>query len=149
MRGLILGLSLFLGAACGDSGGDSDAANNGANGNNGGDNNGNNGEPIPMGPFESLEERPCPPDSVLSYNNLGGPLLLNWCAGCHSEALTEDARAGATLGVDFDTIEDIRNHADRIWARAGDQNMSMPPAGGPPAADRTLLGEWLACGAPE
>jgi hypothetical protein len=32
--------------------------------------------------------------------------------------------------------------------RAADQNATMPPAGAPGEDERTLLGEWLACGAP-
>ena len=159
---LLLAVDLL---GCGDSTdpGPNNGGNNGQNNGNNGQNNGNNGqnngnngnsgqdngEPLPMGPFDSLAERPCPPDSVLTYDNFGGPFVLNWCAGCHSAGLPQDARAGATVGVDFDTIDDIRAQSDRMWARAGDQNATMPPSGGPPASDRTLLGEWLACGAPE
>jgi hypothetical protein len=42
----------------------------------------------------------------------------------------------------------IRAQAARIWARSGDHNMTMPPVGGPEDEDRSMLGEWLACGAP-
>lgn len=100
------------------------------------------------GPWASLAERPCPEDSSLSYESFGGPFMLNWCNGCHSADLPEGMRQNAPLGVDFNTLEDIRRQADRIWARSGDQNATMPPVGGPPAEERALLGEWLACGAP-
>jgi len=58
-----------------------------------------------------------------------------------------DQRASAPLGMNFDTLEQIRDHSDRIWTRAGD---SATPCshGGPPASTRAELGEWLACGAP-
>ncbi len=157
-----LAVSLAAVFACGDdetsgsnngfvaNNGGNNGGNNGNNGDNGDNgNNGNNGEAEPVGPFDSFDERPCPDSSVLTYDNFGGPFVLNWCAGCHSVALEADVRAGATVGVDFDTVEDIRTHAERMWARSADQNMTMPPTGGPPAADRVLLGEWLACGAPE
>lgn len=146
--------ALLLLCACGDDGDDSGnngfVDNNGTNnGENNGTNNGQNNGEVPMGPFDSFAERPCPPDSVLTHDNFGGPFMLNWCTGCHSSALEGPDRAGATVGIDFDTIEGIRDHSERIWARSGDQNATMPPAGGPPEMDRALLGEWLACGAPD
>ncbi|MEE9386101.1 MAG: hypothetical protein V3V08_22035, partial [Nannocystaceae bacterium] len=60
----------------------------------------------------------------------------------------EGMRQGAPVDVVFDTVGAVRARAERIWARAGDQNSTMPPAGPAGDAERTLLGEWLACGAP-
>jgi hypothetical protein len=100
------------------------------------------------GPYEHLDERPCPDDSPLTVINFGAPFMLSHCTGCHHSALGEDERAGAPPGVDFDDLSGVRSHADRIWARAADQNATMPPLGGPAQDDRTRLGEWLACGAP-
>ena len=100
------------------------------------------------GPWSSLKERPCPEDSFLTYDAFGGPFMITWCNGCHSVDLPDGMRQGASLGVDFDTVEDIRRHATRIWARSGDDNITMPPIGGPDEDERALLGEWLACGAP-
>jgi hypothetical protein len=100
------------------------------------------------GPWSSFEERPCPPDSILDFHNLGGPYLLDHCRGCHSGALPADMRQGAPLGVDFDSLDDVRQWAPRIWARAADDNATMPPVGVPGAEERALFGEWLACGAP-
>jgi hypothetical protein len=38
---------------------------------------------------------------------------------------------------------------DRIFARAAGDNTSMPPGpDDPPEAERAMLAEWLACGAP-
>jgi hypothetical protein len=98
--------------------------------------------------WASLDERPCPDDSALSSENFGGPFLLTHCTGCHHSSLGEAERAGAPVGVDFDSLDDVRARADRIWARAADHNTSMPPAGGPAPDERVRLGEWLACGAP-
>ena len=100
------------------------------------------------GPWDTLRERPCPTDSIVSFENFGAPFMLDHCKGCHSAALPEDMRQMAPLDVDFDDLQDIRDQAERIWARCGDQNMTMPPVGGPSDAERRLLGEWLACGVP-
>lgn len=99
------------------------------------------------GPWASLPERPCPEDSFLSYESFGGPFMLTWCNGCHGAGVPDGMRQGAPVGIDFDTIEDVRRQAERIWARSGDQNATMPPIGGPHEDERALLGEWLACGA--
>lgn len=98
--------------------------------------------------YPSLGERPCPPDSALTAEDFGGPFMLTYCTGCHHASLPAGERAGAPLGVDFETLTKIRAQADRIWARSGDQNATMPPIGPAPADERAKLGEWLACGAP-
>lgn len=99
-------------------------------------------------PYESFAERPCPPDSALTWENFGQPYMLSWCTSCHSSALDEAHRAEAPVGIDFDDLDGVRAQAERIWARSGDQNNTMPPAGTAPALEREQLGEWLACGAP-
>ena len=100
------------------------------------------------GPWDALDERPCPSDSFLTYENLGGPFINSNCTGCHHSELGTGERQGAPLSIDFETIALIRAQAERIWARSGDQNSTMPPSGPADAGERTLLGEWLACGAP-
>ncbi len=97
---------------------------------------------------DDLSERPCPEDSVLSYDDFGGPFVLSFCAGCHASGLPEGERQGAPAFSNFDTLEDIRAAAARMWARSGDHNVTMPPEGGPDPLDREMFGEWLACGAP-
>ena len=104
--------------------------------------------PPPADAPETLAERPCPEDTFLTFEDFGGPFLYDWCTGCHSSEMQEGQRQGAPLAVDFDTLEDARAWADRIWLRAGDHNATMPPIGGPDADERGALGEWLACGAP-
>ena len=96
----------------------------------------------------TLSERSCPDDSTLTYEDMGGPFVYTWCNGCHSSDMPEGFRGGAPLGVDFDSLEGIRFHADRIWARSGDHNDTMPPVGGPDTDERTLFAEWLACDMP-
>lgn len=110
--------------------------------------NGSSTEIDSSGPWASLAERPCPSDSFLAWENFGEPFMRDWCTGCHSSRLGEGARVDAPLTVNFDSYEDVEMWADRIWVRAADDNRTMPPAGGPGAEERALLGEWLACGAP-
>ena len=109
---------------------------------------GESGEVDYEGPWESLDDRPCPPDNTIDGISFGAPFMLNWCNGCHGSGIPEAERQGAPLGVDFDNLDDVREHADRIWARAGDGNDTMPPTPGPSEEERRMLGEWLACGAP-
>jgi hypothetical protein len=131
-----LGLALVAGGCDPADDGDDDGSSTSAD------------EPIDEGPWSSLEERPCPPDSFLTFENFGGPFILDHCKGCHSGALPADMRQDAPPGVDFDSLDDVRHWAPRIWARAADQNATMPPVGAPGPEERALLGEWLACGAP-
>jgi hypothetical protein len=104
-------------------------------------------EEIPPPPYASFDARPCPNDSVLTWENFGQPFMRNWCTSCHADAVAEEGRAGAPLSINFDDLDGVRDHAARIWARGGDQNNTMPPAGVPPELERAQLGEWLACGA--
>lgn len=85
--------------------------------------------------------------SFLRYDNFGAPFLANWCRDCHSAGLPADMRQEAPAGVDFDNLAEVRLWSRRIRLTAG-QGSSMPPAGGPSAAERELLVEWLGCGAP-
>ncbi|HEY4220804.1 MAG TPA: hypothetical protein VGO62_05660, partial [Myxococcota bacterium] len=104
-------------------------------------------ETIAPPPYESLAARPCPSDSALTWENFGEPYTRDWCTACHSSALDEAHRAGAPVDVNFDNLADVRALKERIWARSGDQNNTMPPAGYAPDPERLELGEWLACGA--
>jgi hypothetical protein len=156
-----LALALVLGACKDEAGAPEDDASGNDTGDASGDESaqsddesgGSSGEPVgetegDLGPWESLEARPCPEDSFLTFENFGAIHLLNYCTGCHSSGLPADQRQGAPLEIVFDGIEDVRAHAPRIWARAGDHNATMPPVGAPSESERALLGEWLACGAP-
>jgi hypothetical protein len=101
------------------------------------------------GPFASLDDRPCPDGELgaLSYESFGAPFFLSYCQGCHGSARAEGQRQGAPRAISFDDVAAIRQHASRIWARAADQNATMPPVGGPGVLERQKLGAWLACGA--
>jgi hypothetical protein len=98
--------------------------------------------------WSSLDERPCPDDSDLTWENFGGPFVLTYCTGCHHSELPADVRQNAPYAINLESVELVRTNADRMWARAADQNATMPPAGAAADDERMLLGEWLACGAP-
>ena len=98
-------------------------------------------------PYASFAQRPCPTGSVLTWENTGEPYVRTWCTACHTSALDAAHRAGAPIDVNFDSLTDVRHFQERAWARAGDQNNSMPPAGFAPDDERAQFGEWLACGA--
>lgn len=160
--GLALAAVLALGSACRDDGGtDEGSAQDGtstgseASGSGSGSGDGTADETGgsddssgDMGPWTSLDERPCPDDSFLTYESFGGPFMLTYCTSCHASRLPADMRQGSPIEVNFDDVADVREWADRIWIRAADQNFTMPPVGPPDDEERALLGEWLACGSP-
>jgi len=49
----------------------------------------------------------------------------------------------------FDTVAEIREHRESIFAQAAGPNDAMPIGpDDPPRAERDKLATWLACGAP-
>ena len=84
------------------------------------------------------DDGPPPPDpdqcasSYLGYDNFGAPFLNNWCRGCHSEDLIPTMRQNAPLGVNLDTLDEVRARKNRIIELAGTSD-EMPPNGGPSA----------------
>jgi mono/diheme cytochrome c family protein len=96
----------------------------------------------------TIDDVPCPPGgTTVTYDNFGKGFLAANCQRCHGAAT--DGRNGAPPDFDFGTIDQVRAHKDRIFARAAEDNTTMPPGpDDPPEADRKKLGEWLACNAP-
>lgn len=94
-----------------------------------------------------LDEFPCPDDSELTYDNFGRPFLDAHCQRCHASDSPD--RGGAPIGITFDSRDQAMRHRERIFVRAAGDNTSMPPGpDDPPAEEREMLAEWLACGAP-
>jgi uncharacterized membrane protein len=96
----------------------------------------------------------CPQGSALTYTNFGQNFMATYCVSCHDSAKTGNARNGAPAFHDFDTLDGIKavaNHVDEYTA-AGPSSVNeiMPEGDGPvpTLAEREMLGEWLACGAP-
>jgi uncharacterized membrane protein len=101
------------------------------------------------GPSQAI----CPDDSTLTYETFGREFLETYCTRCHDSSRPAGERNGAPPTVNFDTAELARTHRlaiDAVAAAGPDRiNIFMPlgtPA--PSDAERDLLGEWLACGAP-
>jgi uncharacterized membrane protein len=97
---------------------------------------------------ESLSQRACPAGGTpLTYENFGAEFFAQWCESCHAASSTN--RNGAPPNVTFDTQAEVIQWKDRIYARAADDNTSMPLGpNGPDTTTRFQLGDWLACGAP-
>jgi uncharacterized membrane protein len=112
------------------------------------------GTEVPTAPEPTGDLRdvvPVDPDACattfLDYDNFGAPFVTNWCRGCHSSAVPDGMRQKAPMDVNFDDEVDVRTWAPRIAARAATYTPTMPPAGGPSEEERTLLAEWITCGA--
>lgn len=84
--------------------------------------------------------------SYLSYDNFGALFIASWCRGCHSGDVPPGMRQHAPVGIDFDTLDEVRAQALPI-ARTTMVLRTMPPAGGPSDTERAMLDEWLRCGA--
>lgn len=103
------------------------------------------------GPSSGAE---CPDDSTLTYENFGKLFMEDYCTRCHSSELEGDARMEAPDDHDFDTLEGIRamqDHIDQMAASGPSKTNTAMPLGDPKPTleERELLGEWLACDAPE
>jgi uncharacterized membrane protein len=95
----------------------------------------------------------CPSSSTLTYENFGASFFESYCTRCHSENPSDGSRHGAPVGLNWDDLDTVREHAariDRLAAMGPDAtNTAMPPsAPRPTLGERNDLGEWLACGAP-
>jgi uncharacterized membrane protein len=97
----------------------------------------------------------CPSSAdAATAQNFGTAFMQTYCVSCHSQSVTGTARAGATVGVDFDTLDDVRRQRVLIDTHAAvgpsASNTEMPPASRPQPTqqEREKLGQWLACGAP-
>ncbi|MFT4979197.1 MAG: hypothetical protein ACI8S6_005107 [Myxococcota bacterium] len=87
------------------------------------------------------------PSSCGSWSSVGQPLMLTWCAACHSSTSEGTSRHGAPVGVDLETLSGVQTHLDRVRVRAVEQQ-DMPSGGGLSEADLVRLQAWLSCGAP-
>ena len=96
----------------------------------------------------------CPSSDAPTAQNFGTAFIQTYCLSCHSKSVTGAARADATVGVDFDTLDDVRRQRALIDTHAAvgpnASNTEMPPASRPQPTqqEREKLGQWLACGAP-
>jgi uncharacterized membrane protein len=96
----------------------------------------------------SLAGAPCPDGGTdLTYEDFGRGFMAAYCDRCHASDVED--RQGAPGAYVFDSQAQVVAHAERVFARAAGDNVSMPPGpDDPPDAEREALAEWLACGAP-
>lgn len=84
----------------------------------------------------------CPPASTLTYQSFGQAFMDANCTSCHAgkerPSLTTQAQIKANLAAIDKTSAAGPNATNTV----------MPEDGDVSDADRTKLGEWLACGAP-
>jgi uncharacterized membrane protein len=96
----------------------------------------------------------CPQSGGPTEQTFGRAFLESYCLSCHGASVTGPARGGAPEDMNFDTLEEVREHAEHMdtHAAAGPSatNTDMPPSSSPQPTqeERRKLGEWLACGAP-
>ncbi len=97
----------------------------------------------------------CPSNSTLTYEGWAVGFFESYCTGCHSSSRTSQSeRRGAPIGANWDDLNAVREFAADIdaVAAAGPKatNRIMPPSAPTPTEqERRMLGEWLACGAPD
>jgi uncharacterized membrane protein len=97
----------------------------------------------------------CPSNSTLTYEGWASGFFESYCTGCHSTTRTSQTeRRGAPIGANWDDLDAIREFAADIDAVAASgpkaTNRIMPPSAPAPSdEERRMLGEWLACGAPD
>ena len=100
-----------------------------------------------------------PPSRDVGSSSVGGAgaevsfaavrgIIRDRCESCHSVIPTNDAYAVAPLGVRFDSPDEIKALADRINSVAVlSETMPLGNLTGMTAAERELLGRWIAQGA--
>lgn len=105
------------------------------------------GEATEFGP---PTESVCPEGSTLSWESFGQEFMAEYCTRCHSSELMGDARQGAPLYHDFDTLMGVlvvADHVDRKAAAGPAATNELMPISAPVPTleERQQLGEWLAC----
>lgn len=92
----------------------------------------------------------CPPTNPPTYESFGQTFFGTYCTSCHASTRTGVARGGAPAGYDYDSLAGIRKDLasiDEVAAAGPDATNTSMPEGlpTPSAADRTALGQFLAC----
>jgi mono/diheme cytochrome c family protein len=79
----------------------------------------------------------CPTDSTLTYANFGQAFFTDNCLSCHTSKERPTLTSQAAI---------LANKA--VIIREAVTSTSMPEDASMDIAERRMLGEWLACGAP-
>ncbi len=102
------------------------------------------------GPASGAE---CKEGSTLSWDSFGEKFMTDYCTRCHASSVAGPARQGAPSDHNFESLALVREqmeHIDQLAAAGPESVNTEMPLGGPAPteAERQMLGEWLACGAP-
>lgn len=84
----------------------------------------------------------CPDDSTLTYETFGQAFMAANCLSCHAGAESPNLTTQAAVQQNAAAID----RASAAGPKA--TNTIMPENASVATAERTKLGEWLACGAP-
>ncbi len=88
----------------------------------------------------------------LTYENFGQAFFQSYCLRCHSVTNVGDvARNDAPVGINYDTLEGVREFATRIRLRAGELGDMPPlllPGPRPSEEERRELIRWIDCDTP-
>lgn len=105
--------------------------------------------PLPDSVLENHEKPAC---GDVTYENFGADFFHNYCLRCHNAELTTDIeRTDAPTGINYNTLDGIRQFQTRIRLRAGVQGDMPPlllPVPRPSEEERLKLIDWIDCGAP-
>src|SRR5678815_2113331 len=88
---------------------------------------------LACGPTPTPTGATCPdPDPyTLTWDSFGHDFMTRYCTWCHDRALTRDARNGAPIYHDYNTLEYTRDTMEHVDWYAGygpdAQNDFMPP----------------------
>jgi len=106
-------------------------------------------EDAPLAADDAALEDPgdCERDPPVSWDNYAHGFVTRYCTSCHSSQLAGADRSGAPAGLDLDSEAAVRAYGGAIRANTLGDDPSMPPGGGPDAAELSLLDEWLTCSA--
>ena len=85
------------------------------------------------------------PCADYTWETVGEPFVLTWCAACHSAEVKGAQRQGAPASVHFDTEEEAVALAPELGFVAARDRPTMPPSGGPDADTRARFATWVAC----
>lgn len=99
----------------------------------------------PPGVDDGAGDTATDPCDAYTWETVGGPFMLTWCAPCHAAALPAPRRQGAPADVNLHTEQATLSHGPRVLARATGPAASMPPRGGPSDDDRERLATWIQC----
>jgi uncharacterized membrane protein len=70
------------------------------------------------------------------------------CTNCHSSTLTDAARAGAPVGIDFDKVESARTHAATAQDEVYKGDMPLPGSPALTEAEKQQIYNWSSCDTP-